>query len=565
MNRMSPRPPPSDNKSSISQKMIVATVVLCTIPFVLNLVRVDFVTYTRPIPISVDWNIPSRDTATPFLQEISASFTHSIMEWCAFCTVFLTAVFTLTHFRISRSAIIPIVGIALLCAGTLDMLHGPLTDHFLRKSQHNLQLAPLIWALCRVGHVLVLAIGVRAILYSQKKDYRSDIRNIVITTILVALAICAMVQILILRDCVPQTLYADKPLWGFIYRPYDLVPLALFAYAGVKILSRFHRRRPSLFSYGIWLSVIPNVVLHVHMAAGSRALFDNHFNIAHFIKILVYLMPLAGLIIDYFMTFKDGQNALEKVQNTQKKLKQVNYDLVLARDRALEANRHKNIFLANMSHELRTPLNSVIGFANIVLKNKDENLSEKELVYVNRICENGKHLLTLINSILDLSKIESGKVRLDITEERLDELVHEVTRQFETQVRDKNLDIVEIVPPNIAPIDTDRVRLKQVMINLIGNAIKFTNSGSITVKITVSEINIPIRIDIIDTGSGIPQEKISVIFEAFQQADTSISRKHSGTGLGLSISQSLCKVLGYRLEVESREGEGSTFSILLTR
>lgn len=237
----------------------------------------------------------------------------------------------------------------------------------------------------------------------------------------------------------------------------------------------------------------------------------------------------------------------------------------MARDAAEEASRAKSQFLASMSHELRTPLNSVIGFANILLKNKGGKLGASELNFLDRILANGKHLLSLINEILDLSKIEARKVELRMGSVALDALVRETIAQQEGLVRDKPVQLRAIIPVRVAPIVADAEKLKQVLINLIGNALKFTERGSVTVRVVIEpEHQQPIRLDVIDTGIGIPGDKLGVIFEAFQQAEAGTARKYGGTGLGLTISQALCELMGYRIEVTSEVGKGSTFSLYLT-
>jgi PAS domain S-box-containing protein len=238
--------------------------------------------------------------------------------------------------------------------------------------------------------------------------------------------------------------------------------------------------------------------------------------------------------------------------------------LLAAKEAAEQANRTKSQFLANMSHELRTPLNSVIGFANIMLKNKAGNLRPEELTFLERIQANGKHLLGLINEILDLSKIEARKIELALGAVALDELVRETVAQQEGYFKEKAVKLVAEVPASVALVHTDPQRLKQVIINLIGNALKFTERGSVTVRVvTDPRGDEPLRIEVADTGIGIPQDRLGVIFEAFQQADASTSRKYGGTGLGLTISQALCQLMGYRIEVASEIGRGSTFSVIL--
>lgn len=240
--------------------------------------------------------------------------------------------------------------------------------------------------------------------------------------------------------------------------------------------------------------------------------------------------------------------------------------LRVAKEDAEAANKAKSDFLASMSHELRTPLNSVIGFTNILMKNPEGHLTDKEIGFLQRVLANGKHLLELINEVLDLAKVESGRMDLIIEEIDLAHLITETVAQLEGQARVKegDLELIADVPESPDLVETDSSKLKQVIINLVGNALKFTHEGSVTVRLEMADDGkTPTAISVTDTGIGIPEDRLGAIFEAFQQAEAGTSRKYGGTGLGLALSRSICQLMGYDLIVSSEEGKGSVFSIVM--
>ncbi len=233
-----------------------------------------------------------------------------------------------------------------------------------------------------------------------------------------------------------------------------------------------------------------------------------------------------------------------------------------AREQAEHANRSKSEFLGRMSHELRTPLNSVLGFTNVLLKKKGFTSSPRELDYLQRIRLNGMHLLDLVNDLLDLNRIEEGEMVVELKDVDLARLIEDTVDQLEAWGLRENVKTYIVVPPRLDSIRADESRLRQVLINLVGNAVKFTDEGSITVRVEADGHRVR-KIHLEDTGFGIPPERIETIFTAFEQADGATARAHPGAGLGLAISRALCELMEMRLSVESTLGEGSTFTISL--
>ena len=223
------------------------------------------------------------------------------------------------------------------------------------------------------------------------------------------------------------------------------------------------------------------------------------------------------------------------------------------------ASQHKSQFLANMSHELRTPLNAILGYTELILDDIYGETPEKMRGVLDRVQRNGKHLLGLINDVLDLSKIEAGQLSLSLADYSLKDVVHSVFSAVESLATEKKLALKVEVPPNLPSGRGDERRLTQVLLNLVGNAIKFTDKGEVAIRAAAS--NGSYTLSVRDTGPGIAEADQKKIFEEFQQADSSATKKKGGTGLGLSIARRIIEMHGGRIWVDSKIGEGSTFSV----
>src|SRR5690606_3334867 len=277
------------------------------------------------------------------------------------------------------------------------------------------------------------------------------------------------------------------------------------------------------------------------------------------------------------------QEKAQLLENEKRQVEAKNCEIEMARGAVEEkaaqlalTSKYKSEFLANMTHELRTPLNSPLIPSKMLADNQQGQLHEKQTEFARTIHGAGTDLLNLINDILDLSKIESGTVAIDIGDMSLNGLTQHMERTFRQLASEKNLRFeVEFEDTLPATIRTDEKRLQQIVLNLLSNAFKFTSQGGVTLAVrlaqegwsaaqpVLSEVDCAIEIEVRDTGIGIPEDKQRLIFEAFQQADGTTSRKYGGTGLGLSISREIASLLGGEIQVRSSVGQGSCFTLFV--
>ncbi len=270
----------------------------------------------------------------------------------------------------------------------------------------------------------------------------------------------------------------------------------------------------------------------------------------------------------------EEQNTKVEIKN--REVEQARKSLEEKAEQLALVSKYKSEFLANMSHELRTPLNSLLILAKVLSDNKEANLSDKQLEYARTIYSSGSDLLKLISEVLDLSKVEAGKMAIDVRQVQTAELVEFAERSFRALAEERGLEFSTEVGPGVAEeIRTDRQRVEQVLRNLLANAIKFTESGSVKFRMEMIEPRLEfesealkgggkvLALSVTDTGIGIAKNKQRLIFEAFQQADGSTSRRYGGTGLGLSISREIARALGGEIHVQSSPGAGSVFTLYM--
>lgn len=257
-------------------------------------------------------------------------------------------------------------------------------------------------------------------------------------------------------------------------------------------------------------------------------------------------------IFDYLMLIQTQRRAIKQVE-------EANLKIIESHNIAVKASETKSKFLANMSHELRTPMNGILGMASIL---QETNLDDEQKDYLQTIMTSGEALLSLVNDILDLSKIEAGFIKLDNQPTEVEPLIKEIYNTLIPIAQNKQIDLKYLISKSTPQyITTDRTRLRQILLNLSGNAIKFTLIGHVQIFVESTDTKLVIKVS--DTGIGMSSNVVTHLFLPFVQGDSSMSKKFEGTGLGLAICKQLVEAMGGIIEVQSKEGEGSQFTLTL--
>jgi len=529
-------------------------VAVCVLPFFLNLLGIDFSSRGASHKLATPFDIPQKTALEAMFATLSGAFVHTILEWSAFCTAIFTAFLALLHFKIKKDITMPIIGMALFFSGSMDAFHTLAADRLIHAVADNTKLIPFTWAICRLFNALIMIGGIGIIFYFGLKKWERSALSIGVVSVFFAVVAYGIIHFSATHTTLPQTMYPGS----FITRPYDVAPLILFLFAGLYLFPKFHKHSPSIFSHALVISIIPQVFTQLYMAFGSSLLFDNYFNVAHFLKIFAYLVPFAGLCLDYVQTYKREELAKKEVEGSQEKILKWSSKIELAkleleneifeRKQAQEklqktmfaaeaANRSKSEFFARMSHEIRTPMNAILGMADLF---SETPLNKEQSKYVKTFHRAGDTLLSLINDILDLSKVEAGQMVLEEVHFDLNELMDQTLEFLSVRANEKGLELAFHIHPQVPVfLEGDSNRLRQVFINLIGNAIKFTDKGSIRMEVsllgegTPKNGSVELSFSVKDTGIGISLDKVEHIFSPFTQADSSTTRRFGGDWLGI--------------------------------
>ncbi len=281
---------------------VVGVALVCLLPAILNLAGADFSSPGRPLDIEATSHMSPGQIVDAIHHTLEGSFNHTILEWSAFCTAMFTVILAFVHFKVKRDIVTPIIAVSLFWAGCMDAFHTLAADRLIDATAANENLIPFTWAICRTFNALIpiICVGV-LLLRGSAKSGQSRFWFVSMVSLFFGFLAYGIIHFCATSGQLPRTMFPGS----LVTRPWDVAPLVLYLFAGVVVYPAFFRRFRGSFVLAMWLSVLPNLATQFHMAFGSTALFDNHFNIAHFLKIIAYFVPFFGLAADYVRAYRE--------------------------------------------------------------------------------------------------------------------------------------------------------------------------------------------------------------------------------------------------------------------
>ena len=599
--------------TTLPKLLTAAVVAICLLPFILNQLGADFGSASSSVSNGAiqSWLEQSPNQVIEQLHyTLSGSFIHTILEWSAFCAALFTATLAFSQFSIKRDATTPVIGVALLYAGLMDAFHTLAADHLITAVSNPQNLIPFTWVICRMANVLLTLAGISIFLIFKPKRWQRSLRFVLLTCLGFGGIAYGIIYFCATSANLPTTQFPNS----WITRPWDIAPLVLFALGGLFIYPRFYRQYPSLFSHALMISAIPNVATQMYMAFGSSALFDNAFNIAHFLKIVAYLVPLMGLVLDYSLTHQQSklitagleqeiyerqqtQLALERseaeAQEKTQQLEQALIDLQQAQAQLIHSEKMSSLgqLVAGIAHEINNPINFIYGniihatdYADDLLRlmqayqaaypYPSANLQRQiDKVDVEFIGEDLPRLMAsmrvgsdrirqIVVSLRNFSRLDEADLKAVNLHDGLDNTLMVLKSRLKAK-RDRRSIRVITQYDELPLVECYPGQLNQVFMNLLNNAIDALRScpqlEDPCIKIQTRLLpDHQVQISIRDNGPGIAKDLQTRIFDPF----FTTKPVGQGTGLGLAVSyQIVVDKHGGSLICCSQPNEGAEFTV----
>jgi len=450
---------------------LYAVIGVCVLPYVLMQFGIDFGSTPLELGASAGAELSKHQHIDLLFSQLSGAFTHTLLEWTAFCVAILTVFLAASHYYITRNVTTLVIGSALFLAGCMDAFHTLAADRLIDAVADNRDLIPFTWAISRIFNALILISGILLLLYRKTEDsYSADLKKLSLYFIGSVLVAYAIISYCAASESLPQTQFPDN----LITRPYDVAPLILYLLAGLFLFPYFYKKQPSVFAHALIIAMIPDVMVELHMAFGATALFDSHFNIAHFLKIFAYAIPFLGLLMDHIHTYETKEHEVRTRVLTEKSLH--NYTLELER-----SNKELNDFAYVASHDLKAPLRGIMQLTNWIEEDIRDTISDQTKEYLQLLNVRTERLEQLLNDLLDYSR--AGQKHGNIKAISIKDLAEDI---FLLLNPPKGFSLV--YESDIQTINTLFIPLDQILRNLINNAIKHhdADTGIITVSFHVT-------------------------------------------------------------------------------
>ncbi|NJK36083.1 MAG: hypothetical protein HC919_14730, partial [Oscillatoriales cyanobacterium SM2_2_1] len=293
----------------VARVFLAVVVVASLLPVTLQGLGVDFSSLGDLPEVGAWIPLSSSKIVERLHYVLRGSFVHTILEWSSVCTAIFTVILSLTHYAFSRDVVTPLIGIAMFFAGCMDAFHTFAADHLLEGAADNHDLIPFTWAICRTFSAVILCGGTLLLLRRGQQKFLDGFKIISLTSVVLGTLAYGLVLWCVNTTHLPQTTFPGS----WLVRPYDFAPLILFITAGIFVLPHFYRQYPSLFSLSLWFSMVPQIAVQMHMTFGSGQLFDGHFNVAHFLKIVAYLVPFGGICLTYIQIYREKEQVLKQL------------------------------------------------------------------------------------------------------------------------------------------------------------------------------------------------------------------------------------------------------------